>query len=276
MNWRDLLGKADGVSAWRTCFVANEFNEIQTFRRIHVSFHLLFVLFFLKVKPHLPLQYPFPNLFFQVINFENFATADTNYSLSSSVSNHTMEYNRVFRTGIAFPILLGTGIPSLSSTLHQFHHLAFLQFFFYVIFYQRLIEDKIINFIDLCSVSNISVFILDDNQHGYYIHGRSPHGTTDVNMRDMVMNLERESRALSGTRGLEANSSEQLFILKINRPLRIQYELLFNQYSVKDFNRIVREEMNFFFYSRRVLFNEVEDELMPNSTRIFYFNPIRI
>ena len=161
-----------------------------------------------------------------------------------------MEYNRVFRTGIAFPVLLGTGIPSpFSSTIHQFHHLAFIQFFFYIIFYQRLIEDKIINFIDLCSVSNISVFILDEDQHGYYIHGRSPHGTTDVNMRDMVMNLERESRALSGTRGLEPNSTEQLFILKINRPMRIQYELLFSKYSVNDFSRVLRGEMNLFLYS---------------------------
>ncbi len=51
MDWeRPKAGKADSVSAWRTCFVANEFNEIQTFRRIHVSFHLLFVLFLLKVN----------------------------------------------------------------------------------------------------------------------------------------------------------------------------------------------------------------------------------
>jgi len=89
------------------------------------------------------------------------------------------------------------------------------------------------NFIDLCSVSNISVFILDQNRHGYYIHGRSPHGTTDVNMKDMIMNLERESRLMSGTRGLEANSKEQIFIMKINRAFRIQYELLFRKYHVK-------------------------------------------
>lgn len=111
--------------------------------------------------------------------------------------------------------------------------LAFLQFFFYIVCYQRIVEDKIINFIDLCSVSNISVFILAENQYGYYIHGRSPHGHTDVNMKDMVMNLEREARSLSGTRGLEANSSDQLFILKMNRTFRIQYELLFNKYSVE-------------------------------------------
>jgi len=147
-----------------------------------------------------------------------------------------MKYNSIFRVGIAFPVLLGTGI-------HSFYHilsliiifLAFIQYFFYIICYQRMIADKIMNFIDLCSVSNISVFILDQNCHGYYIHGRSPHGTTDVNMKDMIMNLERESRLMSGKRGLQANSKEQIFIMKINREFRIQYELLFRKYYVRKF-----------------------------------------
>lgn len=38
------------VSVWRTYFVANEFNEIQTHRRINLSFQLFFVLFLLKVN----------------------------------------------------------------------------------------------------------------------------------------------------------------------------------------------------------------------------------
>ncbi|CAF0754578.1 unnamed protein product [Adineta steineri] len=202
IDWeRPKAGDINHVSAWRTYFVANEFNEIQTFRRIHVSFHLLFVLFLLKV-----------------INLENLALAGPDITLSAPTfdGNYTAEYNRIFRIGIAFPVLLGTG---------------FIQYFFYIIFYQRFIENKIMNFIDLCSVSNISVFILDQNRHGYYIHGRSPHGTTDVNMKDMLMNLERESRMLSGTRGLQANSTEQIFIMKINRTFRMQYDLLFRKYS---------------------------------------------
>lgn len=32
------------------------------------------------------------------------------------------------------------------------------------------------NFVDLCSVCNISVLIFDHSFHGYYIHGRSPYG----------------------------------------------------------------------------------------------------
>jgi meckelin len=119
--------------------------------------------------------------------------------------------------------------------MSNFVIVALIQYLFYILFYQRLIENKILNFVDLCSVSNISVFILDQNRHGYYIHGRSPHGITDVNIKDMLMNLERESRMMSGTRGLQANSTEQIFIMKINRAFRIQYDLLCRKYYVRKF-----------------------------------------
>jgi len=103
----------------------------------------------------------------------------------------------------------------------------------YVLFYQRFVEDKIINFIDLCSVANISVFILMDNQYGYYIHGRSPHGIADVNMKDMIDNLKRESNNKIGGRGLEANSDDQMFIIRVDRVFRLQFEILLRNYDVK-------------------------------------------
>ena len=42
-------------------------------------------------------------------------------------------------------------------------------------------------FMDLCSVSNISVFILDGLLHGYYIHGLSPIGKADVNYDELFL-----------------------------------------------------------------------------------------
>jgi meckelin len=48
-NFFVVLGNANTVSVWRTYFVANEFHEIQTFRRINPTFQLFFVLFLLKV-----------------------------------------------------------------------------------------------------------------------------------------------------------------------------------------------------------------------------------
>ena len=53
-------------------------------------------------------------------------------------------------------------------------------------------EHKIRQFIDLCSVSNVSVLILTSKLFGYYIHGRSVHGHADTNMREMNYNLHKE------------------------------------------------------------------------------------
>lgn len=110
---------------------------------------------------------------------------------------------------------------------------AVFQYFIYAIFYQRFVEDKIINFVDLCSVSNVSVFILKDRHYGFYIHGRSPHGISELNVKDMLMNFGRESNETAGKRGLENGSDDQIFIVRIDRLFRSQYERLLRNYEVK-------------------------------------------
>jgi len=128
---------------------------------------------------------------------------------------------------------LATGIIRNFLLRLIFFPVALVQYLIYLLFYRRFVEDRLINFVDLCSVSNISVFILIDNLYGYYIHGRSPHGATDVNMRDMIMNLEREANQMSGTRGLQPKSDEQTFIMRIDRTFRSQYEILLRSYQVR-------------------------------------------
>jgi len=58
------------------------------------------------------------------------------------------------------------------------------------------------DFVDLCSITNISVFIFDQDLHGYYIHGENPAGAADVSARDMKKNLENEEQGDSKIRGL--------------------------------------------------------------------------
>lgn len=94
--------------------------------------------------------------------------------------------------------------------------------------YQRFLGNAILNFIDLCSVSNISVFILDEIYHGYYIHGRCPYGRSEMNISEMLVNFYRENQRMTSTRGLEIHSHEQLFILKISREFRREFDLLWN------------------------------------------------
>lgn len=57
---------------------------------------------------------------------------------------------------------------------------------------ETLIYKPFHNFIDLCSISNISVLALTRSQFGYYIHGRSVHGHADTNMSEMNEMLQRE------------------------------------------------------------------------------------
>jgi Meckelin (Transmembrane protein 67) len=151
-----------------------------------------------------------------------------------------------------------------------------IQYFVYVIVYQRFIEDKIMNFIDLCSVCNISLFILDKSHHGYYIHGRSPHGITDVNIKDMIVNLQREAQSMTGTRGLQGNSTEQIFILKIDRAFRRQYESLFRNYYVSQSSCWMKFSVLRCSASPRITlaFDERIEQVIGVST--FSWNPIKI
>ena len=66
--------------------------------------------------------------------------------------------------------------------------------------HERFVEHKIQHFVDLCCVSNISVFILPRKLFGYYIHGRSPHGHADTSMGEMAANLLKEQVKTSSGR----------------------------------------------------------------------------
>lgn len=57
-------------------------------------------------------------------------------------------------------------------------------------------------FTDLCAISNISVLMFDNEFKGYYIHGRSPYGQSEVSSSDLIKSLEYEMTGQAQTRGL--------------------------------------------------------------------------
>ena len=69
--------------------------------------------------------------------------------------------------------------------------LALLQSVFWVGIYTGVVEDKLAQFTDVCSISNISVFVMSHSHFGYYIHGKSAHGTADTNMAGLMEQLQR-------------------------------------------------------------------------------------
>ncbi|NXJ86503.1 MKS3 protein, partial [Trogon melanurus] len=182
------------VSIWRTYFIANEWNEIQTMRKINPLFQVLAVLFFLEV-----------------VGFSNLALMDSSSSLTRSSGSYIAPWSRILRFGVSAALWLA---------------IAFLQMIFFTVFYERFVEDKLSQFVDLCCMSNISVFLLSHSCFGYYIHGRSVHGHADTNMEEMNMNLKREAENLCSQRGLLPNTDGQTFQISISRKMRLHYDII--------------------------------------------------
>ncbi|XP_030799328.1 meckelin isoform X3 [Camarhynchus parvulus] len=180
------------VSIWRTYFIANEWNEIQTVRKINPLFQVLAVLFFLEV-----------------VGFSNLALMDASSSLTRSSESYVAPWSRILRFGVSAALWIA---------------IAILQIIFFAMIYERFVEDKISQFVDLCCVSNISVFLLSHNCFGHYIHGRSVHGHADTNMEEMNMNLKREAENLCSQRGLLPNTDGQTFQISISRKMRLNYD----------------------------------------------------
>ncbi|XP_075599833.1 meckelin [Balearica regulorum gibbericeps] len=187
-----IKSAASPVSIWRTYFIANEWNEIQTVRKIKPLFQVLAVLFFLEV-----------------VGFSNLALMDSSSSLTRSSESYIAPWSRILRFGVSAALWLA---------------IAFLQIIFFSVFYERFIEDKMSQFVDLCCMSNISVFLLSHSCFGYYIHGRSVHGHADTNMEEMNMNLKREAENLCSQRGLLPNTDGQTFQISISRKMRLHYD----------------------------------------------------
>uniref|UniRef100_A0A8C9FTB3 Transmembrane protein 67 n=1 Tax=Pavo cristatus TaxID=9049 RepID=A0A8C9FTB3_PAVCR len=116
------------------------------------------------------------NVFFiiTVLGFSNLALMDSSSSLTRSSESYVAPWSRILRFGVSAALWLAIII-------------------FFAVFYERFVEDKLSQFVDLCCVSNISVFLLSHSCFGYYIHGRSVHGHADTNMEEMNMNLKREA-----------------------------------------------------------------------------------
>ncbi|CAM5151371.1 unnamed protein product [Eretmochelys imbricata] len=180
------------VSIWRTFLIANEWNEIQTHRKLNPSLQLFAVL-----------------LLLEVVGLKNIASRDLNLDLHPGTDTYLAAWSPVLRFGIAASLWLALGIA---------------QMVFFIGIYERFVEDKIHQFVDLCSMSNVSVFILMHGCYGFYIHGRSVHGHADVGMDAMHACLRKEEENLCPLRGLEANSDIQTFEVLLTDRARQLYD----------------------------------------------------
>eukprot|EP01017_Pseudomicrothorax_dubius_P046148 TRINITY_DN8091_c0_g2_i7.p1 TRINITY_DN8091_c0_g2~~TRINITY_DN8091_c0_g2_i7.p1 ORF type:complete len:792 (+),score=112.76 TRINITY_DN8091_c0_g2_i7:56-2431(+) len=179
-------------SAWRTIFIGNELCELHTLRHIPVSVLLVLVAFLLRG-----------------LNLENL-DLEVPYARIDASGNK----NPLLHFAVSTTVFLACGLG------------------IYVIrqIFRTWVALPLDNFIDLLSVANISLFILDENMHGFYIHGISPSGRAEVSLENLRRALEIESKGGTRGRGLLAEDKSQLqsYELYISRQMRLEYNGIFN------------------------------------------------
>ena len=176
--------------AWRMLHVANQFNALQSKRVISLYFSFCwFILLYYKCK----------------WSYRESQVPTTKRHENSPV-------NFIIRHFLSSIIIIGSGAIQM----------------IVVRFLQLWIPLKKQEFLDLCSVSNISVFILDEKLHGYYIHGQAPFGKADANLDELLRFLDEERKGKVRARGFAgAEEDSQSYEMYISYAMRVIYDGLY-------------------------------------------------
>ena len=96
-------------------------------------------------------------------------------------------------------------------------------------FCERFVKEaEVQRFVDLSTVAKISIFIMDERFHGYYLHCRSPYGQADCSMEEICQQISNEEKYIIHDRGLNA----------ANAPTNCQtYEFIMTNIFVKQLER---------------------------------------
>ncbi|XP_026683849.1 meckelin [Diaphorina citri] len=201
------------VSIWRTYFIANEWNEIQSKRKTSLLVQILVTVYLLKIA-----------------GFENFALAQPELNTRVTDEMVYIPEDPLLKLGVAICTYLVVYLT---------------QWLLLIGVYENFIKNGIHQFVDLCSVANVSVFILTTENYGYYIHGRSAHGFADTDMESMATQMLREEEDLVGHRGLLPGTEQQTFEMTVPRQLRTYYKRVMAPLSMalKDLDYQVKDKM---------------------------------
>ncbi|XP_029041159.2 meckelin isoform X1 [Osmia bicornis bicornis] len=188
------------ISIWRTYFIANQWLNLQTQRKISVIIQIVAVL-----------------CTFQVIQLYPWILAIPELTSNSSDSN----YNFILYYTICILIYIS---------------IYCIQWVVSTVTYQLFIPNRMQEFVKLCSVANISVFILPFNYYGFYIHGRSVHGFADIDLPTLMNNLEKEKNNLCAHKGLVPGTTQQTFILSLTPTFKNIFQKTFIATKIKQNN----------------------------------------
>ena len=104
---------------------------------------------------------------------------------------------------------------------------------------QIWIPTKKTEFLDLCSVANISVLILKESLRGFYIHGQSPLGVADTTLQQLIQFLEEEGKGKIKGRGIteEKNDDLQTYEIYLSYSMRQIYDGLYFLPTLQEVDR---------------------------------------
>ncbi|CEG45975.1 meckelin isoform x1 [Plasmopara halstedii] len=177
------------ISVWRMILVANEWNKMQTIRKTSLRFTLLCILFLLYGCNLKILALPIPKRHMQHAAFVDAA------------EEHLNPYLRFANVTIWWLLI------SMCQRLWK-----------WMIFERYIEEPREQLFIDLCTISKISLIFLDETYHGFYLHCRSPHAFADGSMGELVDQLKQEEAGLTAGRYLDSAFPEcQAFEMFVTR-----------------------------------------------------------
>ena len=196
---------------WRTIHIVNQYNLLQKSRTISIPFCFLWMIFLYYSK---------------YTNWYRYAQLAPNISwVERSPENILLRH------------FLGTSILFIAG-LTQYVLVRVVQFW---------IPTKKTEFLDLCSVANISVLILSDSLRGYYLHGQSPLGMADTTLYQLAQFLEEESKGKIKGRGLTDNKNDNLqtYEIYLSFSMRNIYDHFYFGPTIDEIDQGNRKDTNY-------------------------------
>ena len=185
--------QSTGPSVWRTINVANKYLDLCIHRKISIEFSLIWITFFLVG-----------------LRLENNATAQPNLFDRSN--------------GLINPVL------RFANSTFWWLLCALVQRLWRTIIYERYVSEPFEQyFVDLCTLSKISIIIMDETYHGWYLHCRSPYPFADGTMTDILDHLRKEEAGLTSDRSLEgAPKDVQTFEIHVSDIWRQKFDKIYD------------------------------------------------
>ncbi|KAJ3154854.1 Meckelin [Geranomyces michiganensis] len=177
------------VSVWRSVFLANEWENLQTYRRVNIEISLLAMYFV-----------------FEGLSVRYAAVARPRWKdLTQGVESSVMLFALEAMIWLA---------------------LAGVQILFRRLIYDRYYKSTLYNFVDVLSMANLSLVAFDELCHGYYVHGQSIHPCADTNIAELNAYLRREKADLVPRRGLN-DTDQQCFEMYAQKEMRSAFNKVY-------------------------------------------------